>query len=123
LVVDDNHLAASSLARLLQIEGYQADARYSGTDAIVAVDGLKPDAVILDIGMPRMNGYDACQAIRSKPGGRDIVLIALTGWGQESDIRRTREAGFDAHIVKPPDAEKLIEVLESLLASRSQPAV
>jgi CheY-like chemotaxis protein len=87
------------------------------------VDEVKPDAVILDIGMPRMNGYDACQTIRGKPGGRDIVLIALTGWGQESDIRRTRVAGFDAHIVKPPDAEKLVDVLESLLVSRASTAV
>jgi CheY-like chemotaxis protein len=84
LVVDDNNLAANSLARLLQIEGCEADARYCGVDAVRAVDELGLDAVILDIGMPRMNGYDACRAIRSKPKGQNMILIALTGWGQVS---------------------------------------
>jgi len=123
LVVDDNNLAANSLARLLQIEGYEADARYCGIDAVRAVDELDFDAVILDIGMPRMNGYDACRAIRSKPAGQNMILIALTGWGQESDIRRTKEAGFDAHIVKPPNPGQLIDVLESLWTSRHQTTV
>jgi CheY-like chemotaxis protein len=116
LVVDDSDLAADSLAMMLALEGYDVHARYHGAAAIEAVDALHPDAAILDIGMPGMNGYEACQQIRQHSHGKSIALIALTGWNEESDIRRTYAAGFDAHIVKPPKPSELRQVLTKLLS-------
>ena len=77
---------------------------------------FRPDVVIVDIGMPKLNGYEACRRIREQPWGRNVVLIALTGWGQPNDFRLTREAGFDHHMVKPvdfPSLEKLLAGLHS----------
>jgi CheY-like chemotaxis protein len=80
---------------------------------------MRPDAILLDIGMPKLNGYEACRRIRAEPWGRDIVLIALTGWGQEEDRRRTREASFDLHLVKPVDSVDLLKTLASVLGDRT----
>jgi PAS domain S-box-containing protein len=114
VVVDDNRDSADALAMLLQVYGYETDTAYDGVQGVEAAERLRPDAVLLDIGMPRLNGYDACRCIREKPWGKGLVLIAMTGWGQEEDRRRTIEAGFDAHIVKPVDPTDLIKLIASL---------
>jgi len=114
VVVDDNRDSADALAMLLRLYGYETDTAYDGVQGVDVAERLRPDAVLLDIGMPRLNGYDACRCIREKPWGKSLVLIAMTGWGQEEDRRRTIEAGFDAHIVKPVDPADLIKLIASL---------
>ncbi|KQQ32028.1 histidine kinase [Duganella sp. Leaf126] len=108
LVVDDNHDAADTLAALLAAEGFHTRAVYGGEEAVAAAAHARPDIVILDLGMPGMDGYDAARAIRQQPGAADILLIALTGWGQSDARRRTLDAGFDHHLVKPVDLEQII---------------
>jgi len=103
LIVDDLKDSADSLARLLELMGHDVHAAYSGEEAVIAAATFQPDLVLLDIGMPKVNGYDACRSIRSQPWGKRMLVIALTGWGQEEDRRRTEEAGFNAHMVKPVD--------------------
>ena len=112
LVVDDNKDAADSLAMLLRIQGHEVRVAYSGMAALEMTKTYTPDLVFMDIGMPGMDGYEAARRIREQPGLGKIVLTALTGWGQQEDRRRTAEAGFDHHLVKPPEPN----VLEDLLA-------
>jgi CheY-like chemotaxis protein len=107
LVVDDNRDAAETLSALLTMLGVTVTVVNSGEEALDTVAGFVPDAVLLDIGMPGMDGYAVARAIRARPGGADVLLIALTGWGQDQDIRYARAAGFDHHLVKPPDIDKL----------------
>jgi CheY-like chemotaxis protein len=114
LIVDDSEDGAEFLALLLQVSGHETRQAHDGPAAIEAAEQFRPDAVLLDIGLPRMNGYEVCRRIREQAWGRDLVLIALTGWGQEEDLRRSREAGFDAHMVKPVDHQALMELLASL---------
>jgi PAS domain S-box-containing protein len=114
LVVDDNRDAADTLAILLQMQGAEVRAAHDGREAVEAAEVFHPDAVILDIGMPRLNGYDAARRIRQLPGGSDVVLIAATGWGQDGDKQLAREAGFDHHLVKPVDPAALLQLLGSL---------
>jgi PAS domain S-box-containing protein len=116
LIVDDNQDSADSLAMLLKIKGYEVGTAYDGEQAVEAAGTLRPDVVLLDIGMPKLNGYDACWRIRQQPWGQGMFLIALTGWGQEEDRRRTEEAGFNQHMVKPVDPAALMELLASLSA-------
>src|SRR5439155_159747 len=106
LVVDDNADAAESLAVVLRLAGQDVRVRYDGPAALEAARADRPDVVFLDIGMPGMDGYEVARRMRGDPALREAVLIALTGWGQEEDRRRSREAGFDHHVVKPvePDA-------------------
>lgn len=111
LVADDNRDSADSLAMLLRVHGHDVHTAYDGVDAVNTADRLRPDAVLLDIGMPRLNGYDACRQIRQSAWGRDVLLIAMTGWGQANDRRRTVDVGFDAHLVKPVDPQELIALL------------
>ena len=101
------------LAMLLRIEGNEVATAYDGAEALEAAARLRPDVVLLDIGMPKLNGYDACRRIRAEPWGQGMVLIALTGWGRQ-DKRRTEEAGFDAHVVKPVDPSALLTLLGRL---------
>ena len=75
---------------------------------------MRPEAVLLDIGMPKLNGYEVCRRIRKEEWGKDMFLVALTGWGQEEDRRRTDEAGFDAHLVKPVDPDELVKLLADM---------
>ena len=112
VVADDNEDAAESLAMLLRMLGHDPQVVHDGLQAVEEAAAGKPDVVLLDIGMPNLNGYDACRRIRALPGGKDIFLVALTGWGQEEDRQRSREAGFDEHLTKPADPA----VLEKLLA-------
>ena len=114
LVVDDNPIAADSLAKLLRLMGNEVQTAYDGLAAIEATERFRPDAVLLDISMPKLNGYDACRRIRAEKWGKDIVLIALTGWDQQENKDRTEEAGFDAHMVKPVDANALLKLLGEL---------
>jgi PAS domain S-box-containing protein len=111
LVVDDNVDAASSLAALLRITGNETHLAHDGVAAIEMAERVRPDVVLLDIGLPRMNGYDACRRIRELPWGKDVVIVAMTGWGQESDRQRSREAGFDHHMVKPVDYGALMTAI------------
>jgi PAS domain S-box-containing protein len=116
LVVDDNADGADSLAMLLRADGHAVEVAYDGPGAVDAVAAFQPDVVLLDIGLPRMNGYEACRAIRARAGGERIVIAALTGWGQEDDHRKSRDAGFDAHLVKPVEREALAQLLSARLS-------
>jgi PAS domain S-box-containing protein len=118
LVVDDNRDSADSLALLLRLMGNEVLTAYDGLAALEVAERLRPDVVLLDIGMPRLNGYDTCHRIREQPWGRSPVLIALTGWGQEEDKRRTQDAGFDAHLIKPVDPTALMNLLDSRAKTR-----
>jgi len=108
LIVDDLPDAADSLAMLLQTKGHEVRVAYNGEDAIAASAEFRPDVVLLDIGMPDMNGYEVCRRIRAGQDGNGMALVALTGWGQEEDRRRSELAGFDAHLVKPVDPDALL---------------
>jgi signal transduction histidine kinase/ActR/RegA family two-component response regulator len=105
VVVDDLADAADSLAAMLQMMGHDTRTAYDGVEAVQAVAAFKPHVVFLDIGLPKMNGYDAAQSIRAQPDGEHVVLVAVTGWGQEQDRRRAAEAGFDHHLTKPVDPQ------------------
>jgi CheY-like chemotaxis protein len=114
LIVDDNRDSADSLAKLLTMIGHDVAAAYDGEQAVQEAEKLRPNVVLLDIGMPKLNGYEACRSIRAQPWGRNMYLVALTGWGQEEDRRRTEEAGFNEHMVKPVDPDALMKLLASL---------
>ncbi|HJW50479.1 MAG TPA: PAS domain S-box protein [Burkholderiaceae bacterium] len=111
LVVDDNRDATETLAALLQLSGHETATAYDGKSAIEIAESFRPDVLLLDIGMPELNGYDVARRVRELPWGADTMLIALTGWGQEDDRRRSQEAGFDAHLVKPVDHAQLMQLL------------
>jgi PAS domain S-box-containing protein len=112
LVVDDNQDAAESLAMLLRLMGLQCVTAHDGIEGLRLAREQRPDIALLDIGLPGMNGYDVAVAIRAEPWGKAATLVALTGWGQSEDRRRSRAAGFDVHLVKPVATEQLVEVLE-----------
>jgi signal transduction histidine kinase len=114
LVVDDNVDSAESLAMLLRLGGHEIETAYDGLQAVEAAERFKPDLVLLDIGLPGIDGYDAAARIREGCDGRELVLVAITGWGQEEDRRRSREAGFDAHLTKPVDMAALSRLLAEL---------
>ena len=114
LVVDDNRDAADSLAMLLRIVGHEAHTAHDGLEAVEAAAAIAPDVVLMDIGLPQLNGYEAARRIRGQLGGARMTLIALTGWGQEADRRHSKEAGFDYHLTKPVE----FDVLQRLLAER-----
>jgi CheY-like chemotaxis protein len=114
LVVDDNRDAASSLSMLVEIIGNTALMAHDGEEAVKMAAKHRPHVVLLDIGLPKMNGYDAARAIRQEPWGQNMVLIAVTGWGQHEDKRKSAEAGFDHHTVKPVDPKVLMELLGEL---------
>jgi CheY-like chemotaxis protein len=111
--VDDNRDAASSLGLLLKLLGAEVRVVNDGPTALEALSSYRPTVVLLDIGMPGMDGYEVARQIRAQPQWRDLTLIALTGWGQEDDRERSRQAGFDHHLIKPAD----MTALKSLLVS------
>ncbi len=111
LVADDNPDARESLATLLSLNGHEVFRAEDGSDAWRTAEQQRPDVALLDIGMPGANGYEVARRIRGEPWGRTMVLVALTGWGQESDRRRSHEAGFDTHLTKPVDPQVLDELL------------
>ena len=114
MVVDDNHDAADSMATMLRLLGNDTLTARDGEEAVLACETFQPDVVLLDIAMPTMNGYEACRQMRLQPGGREIVIIALTGWGTDDDRRRTREFGFNHHLTKPVNLTSLRTILGSL---------
>ena len=116
LVVDDNRDAADSLGTLLRMMGADVRVAHDGREALEIFDAFHPAAVFLDLGMPGMDGYEIAQLMRSRPDSGDTALIALTGWGQERDRRRTQAAGFSRHLAKPADLEALRSVLSDLPA-------
>jgi len=111
LVADDNRDAAESLAAFLRMVGHDVRIAYDGVEALGLVSEYRPDAVVLDIGMPKMNGYDVAKKLRAEPARQQMTIIALSGWGQEEDKRRSREAGIDHHLVKPLEPTSLLRLL------------
>ena len=103
LIADDNADAAELLAMWLKMSGHDARSALDGEAALVLAETMRPDVVLLDIAMPKMDGYEVARRIREKPWGSQATLIALTGWDREDDLRRSREAGFDHHLTKPVD--------------------
>jgi CheY-like chemotaxis protein/anti-sigma regulatory factor (Ser/Thr protein kinase) len=118
LIVDDNRDSADSLAMLMEITGNKAYMAHDGVEAVAAIEKHRPEVVLLDIGLPGLDGHEVCRRVREQPWGKDIVIIALTGWGQDDDRRRSEEAGFNGHLVKPVDYDKLLELLASLTNGR-----
>ena len=118
LVVDDTTDAADSLAMLLELEGHELKVAYDGIAALDMAESFLPEVVLLDIEMPDMNGYEVARRLRQMDGLKEMLLVALTGWGQPEDIRRTKAAGFDQHLVKPID----LEVLNRVVIGREAPA-
>jgi signal transduction histidine kinase len=114
LLADDNRDALDSLATLLQCDGHEVHTAGDGAEALEVAAQCKPDVVLLDIGMPKLDGYEVARRIRAEPWGKQAVLIALTGWGQDEDRRRSREVGFNSHLVKPLDPETLSSLLGGL---------
>jgi CheY-like chemotaxis protein len=111
LVVDDNPDVVDSLAMVLRTMGNNVRTAKDGEEAVRAAGEFRPDVALLDIGMPKMNGYEAARTIRQQPWGRDVILVAVTGWGQDEVRRRSKDAGFDHHLVKPLDPNALIKQL------------
>ena len=114
LVVDDNVDSAESLSLLMEFAGHETFMAHDGRDAIAKAGTLKPDVILLDIGLPVVDGYGVCRSIRSEPWGKDVLIIALTGWGQDEDRQKSKDAGFDAHMVKPVDPADLLKLLAEL---------
>ncbi len=112
LVVDDNKDSAQTLGMMLQIMGNDVRTAHDGLEAVEKAQEYLPKVILLDLGMPKLNGYDVCRRIREQAWGASMVIIALTGWGQAEDRQRTKEAGFDHHLVKPVDVAKLKELLD-----------
>jgi PAS domain S-box-containing protein len=117
VIVDDNQDSAQSLAMMLRIMGHETWVAHDGVAGVQTAERRRPDVLLMDIGLPRLNGYDACRRIRSEPWGKDMVIIALSGWGQEEDRRRSKSAGFNFHMVKPVDPAALEKLLAGLLLS------
>ena len=115
LVVDDNVDAAETLGLMLKLQGHQVQTAHDGLEALNAASLFLPHIILLDLGMPNLNGYETANRIRSQAWGRDIALVAVTGWGQPKDRERTVEAGFDAHLVKPVDRETLLKTLHDVV--------
>ncbi len=107
LVADDNIDGAATLAAMLAAQGHRVEIAHDGLEAVALAQSLKPTVIVLDIGMPGLNGYEVCQRLRAMPWAEHATIVALSGWGQEDDRRRSREAGFDDHIVKPVDPSAL----------------
>jgi PAS domain S-box-containing protein len=122
LIADDNVDAALSLAQVLQLAGFSTHVVHDGASAQDAAERLRPAIILLDIGMPKLDGHAVAQWIRSQPWGRRTCLIAITGWGQESDRRATAGSGFDAHLTKPVDPDRLIELLASVAGGSGMPS-
>src|SRR5690606_23185281 len=114
LVVDDNADAGLMLTELLRLMGHEVRLAEDGRQALTAADDDMPDVVFLDIGLPDMSGYEVARAFRSRPGGCDALLVALTGYGQAEDVQKAMAAGFDHHLVKPADINRMMDILASV---------
>jgi CheY-like chemotaxis protein len=117
LVVDDNPDAADTLALLLRLQGYEVRVAHDGPTALATARDYRPRLIFLDLCMPGLDGYEVARRLRQQPDCQEFVLVALTGWGQQEDHHRTKEAGFDHHLVKPPEPKALEELLAGLKLS------
>jgi CheY-like chemotaxis protein len=106
-VVDDNLDSGRTLSMLLKVRGHEVRTAGDGLEAIATAEEFQPDIILMDVGMPKLNGYEATRRLREKPFGKDIMIVALTGWGQASDVASSIEAGCSAHLVKPVDFASL----------------
>jgi CheY-like chemotaxis protein/two-component sensor histidine kinase len=125
LVVDDNSDSVSSFAMMLDLMGHETAVANDGEEAFLVAEAFRPDVIFLDIGLPKVNGHDVARAIRARPWGKDIVLIALSGWGQPDDMRRSLDAGFNHHLAKPAErgeVERLLQRGGSVIAGGTSPA-
>jgi CheY-like chemotaxis protein len=111
LVVDDNHDSAESMVMMLTLLGNEVQMARDGVEAVRVAEQFRPEIILMDVGMPRLNGLDATRQIRSEPWGRTMTIVALTGWGQQSDRLQSKEAGCDSHLVKPVNLAELEELL------------
>ena len=111
LIADDNPDAATSLSLLLELMGHTTHVVHDGIEAVEVAAEFQPDIILLDIGMPRLNGFEACGRIRAQPANKNIVIAALTGWTQDEKRQRSEEAGFDFYLIKPVEPDALQEVL------------
>ena len=118
LVVDDSEDAASTLALLLQMSGYHTATAADGIQALESVGAFQPDVVLLDIGLPGLNGHQVAERLRAKPGGDRLLLVAVTGRSQEADGAASLQAGFDAHLVKPLQLDRLLDLVAGLRSAR-----
>jgi CheY-like chemotaxis protein len=114
LVADDFPQSAAILARLLRQDGNDVQVAHDGIEAVETAAEFRPDVAVLDIAMPKLDGFEAARMIREQPWGKHVFLIALSGWGQQLDRQRSKEAGFNAHLTKPAKYETLMEILEGL---------
>ena len=119
LVVEDNRDSAESLSRLLRLDGHEVEMAHDGTTAIGIIERVRPDAILLDIGLPGRSGYEVAKMVRQLEWGKEVLLVALTGWGQERDRRLARESGFDHHLIKPVEHAALARLLQSATPHRS----
>ena len=115
LIVDDNRDAADTMAEVLRIMGCEVFTAYDGVEGLARAEAARPEVMVLDLGMPRLDGYGACRALRESEWGRAITVLALSGWGQASDVQRATQAGFDGHLVKPVSPEALMDAIEAAL--------
>ncbi|WP_254511465.1 PAS domain-containing hybrid sensor histidine kinase/response regulator [Anatilimnocola floriformis] len=115
LVVDDNHDGARSMAKMLQLLGNEVATAHDGQEAVETADAFRPDVILMDLGLPRLNGLEATRQIRERKWGREVTIIALTGWGQENDREQSRQAGCDGHLVKPVSLSDLEKVLTDIV--------
>jgi CheY-like chemotaxis protein len=122
LVVDDNIDAANSLGRLLSLHGNEIRVVHSGAAALAEIVRFHPRVVLLDLGMPIMDGFETAEQIHARFADRDIDLIAITGWGQERDRQQTEAAGFTAHLIKPVNFDQLEAILHRIMTSEPSPA-
>ena len=116
LVVDDNPDTTATLALILKRTGHDVHVAHDGLEAVHAAAAFRPDVVLLDIGLPKLNGYEVAQRIRQQEGNQKMALIAVTGWGQQDDRRRAMEAGFDHHLTKPVELASLMQLLATITA-------
>ena len=119
LVVEDNADSAEALVLLLRMLGNEVEVASDGASGLQAAEAHRPEVVLLDIGLPEMNGYDVARKIREQPWGGQMALVALTGWGQDEDRRLAKEAGFDHHLVKPVDPQVLMPLFQTLRAKKN----
>ncbi len=122
LVIDDNKSAADTLSLLLQLSGHVTRVAYAGPEALDAAAAFRPDVALLDIGLPSMDGFEVARRLRHRPETQDVVLVAITGYGQEEIVQRAREAGFDHHLLKPLDLDKLLALLRAPARATGSPA-
>ncbi len=114
MVVDDNRDSAISMSMIVEMLGHEVRTAFDGEEALVVAGAFHPALVLLDLGMPRMDGYEACRRMRLQPGGTDMTVVAVTAWGQAEVRRKTRLAGFDGHFVKPVAPDLIVRTLNEL---------